>query len=78
MTTNTNNQNKTAEQSCKSLGEMFDEISPNITDGEYLQLMNNLKIIIDHLTNGQARVGTNQKNINPNRTRFSSCRNKKT
>jgi len=54
MTTNTNNQNKTAEQACKSVGETIDEISPKITDGQYLQLMNDLKIIFDKLTNGQA------------------------
>ena len=54
MTTNNNNQNKTAEQSCNSIAEFIDEISPKITDGKYLELMNNLKNIFDKLTTGQA------------------------
>jgi hypothetical protein len=41
--------------------KLVDEIFPKISDEQYLQLMNNLKIIFDNLTNGQARVGTNQK-----------------
>lgn len=54
MSANANNQNKTAKQACESLGEIVDEISPKITDNQYLQLMNNLKIIFDKLTNGEA------------------------
>ena len=50
MSANANNQNKTAKPSCESLGELIDEISPKITDNEYLQLMNALTEIL-HIVN---------------------------
>lgn len=54
MSANNNNQNNTVKQDCESLGELIDEISPKITDGQYLKMMNTLKNIFDKLTNGEA------------------------
>ena len=49
MSANNNNQNNTVKQDCESLGELIDEISPKITDGQYLKMMNTLKNIFDNI-----------------------------
>lgn len=54
MSANANNQNNTVKRDCEVLGEFIDEISPKITDGQYLKMMNTLKNIFDKLTTGQA------------------------
>ena len=54
MDANDNQQNKTAEEACFALSEMIDSVSAKLTDGEYLIMMDNLKIMFDKLTNGEA------------------------
>jgi hypothetical protein len=54
MDADDNKQNKTAEEACHIVSGIIDDLSAIIPEGKYLLLMDNLKIMFDKLTNGEA------------------------